>query len=80
MEEKIPTALKSIRLKCLDCSCGSSKEVELCPVTNCPLYPHRFGKSIARSGKQMSEEQRLAAKKRMQELHAKRKEERGLPE
>jgi len=40
----IPTPIKSIRLKCLDCVCGSPKEVELCPVTGCPLYLYRFGK------------------------------------
>lgn len=38
------TAIKAIRAKCLDCSGGSSKEVRLCPVTDCPLYPYRFGK------------------------------------
>ncbi len=38
------TQAKAIRLKCLDCSCWSSKEVELCPVRLCPLWPFRFGK------------------------------------
>ena len=36
--------LKAIRLKCLDCCAGQSAEVRLCPVTNCTLYPYRFGK------------------------------------
>jgi len=36
--------LNAIRRKCLDCSCGSSKEVELCTVTRCDLHPFRFGK------------------------------------
>ncbi len=40
------TPLKAIRAKCLDCSCGSSKEVRNCPIEKCPLYPHRFGKRI----------------------------------
>jgi len=40
----IQTPIKSIRLKCLDCSCGSPKEVELCGVTGCPLHSYRFGK------------------------------------
>jgi hypothetical protein len=40
----IPTPIKSVRLKCLDCCCSSPKEVELCPVTGCPLFPYRFGK------------------------------------
>jgi hypothetical protein len=38
------TPMKQIRRKCLDCSCNSSKEVELCPVINCPLYLYRFGR------------------------------------
>ncbi len=38
------TPIKAIRLKCLDCSAGSSKEVKLCPVSDCVLWPYRFGK------------------------------------
>jgi len=45
------TALKAIRLRCLDCSGGSSYEVKNCPcnrnegvLEKCPLYPFRFGK------------------------------------
>ena len=34
--------LKAIRDKCLDCSCGSRKEVEKCVIPDCPLYPFRF--------------------------------------
>jgi hypothetical protein len=36
--------LRRIRAKCLSCGCGSHKEVELCPVEACPLWPLRFGK------------------------------------
>jgi len=36
------TPLKAIRSQCLGC-CGSSKEVALCPVTQCPLWPYPFG-------------------------------------
>lgn len=43
MEEKRLTPIKAIRAKCLDCSCGSSDEVKLCPITSCPLYPYRLG-------------------------------------
>lgn len=46
-----PTPIKSIRLKCLDCCCGSPKEVELCPVVGCTLYPYRFGKRPTTSRK-----------------------------
>ena len=41
------TPIKAIRLKCLDCCCGSSKEVELCTVPKCTLWPYRFGKRPA---------------------------------
>lgn len=37
------TILKDIRGHCLECCCGSTKEVELCPV-ECSLKPFRFGK------------------------------------
>jgi len=45
------TPCKAIRLKCLDCSCGSSNEVKLCPILDCPLYPYRFGKNPAYAGR-----------------------------
>ena len=38
------TPMKAIRKKCLDCSGGSFKEVELCPIDDCFLYTYRFGK------------------------------------
>lgn len=37
------TPIKAIRAKCLECSCGSSMEVRMCQVTECPLYEYRFG-------------------------------------
>lgn len=36
--------LQAIRLKCLDCMCHQKKEVSLCPVKQCSLWPYRFGK------------------------------------
>jgi hypothetical protein len=44
------TPLKAIRKKCLDCMCGSAKEVRLCPSTDCPLYPFRMGHNSKRRG------------------------------
>jgi hypothetical protein len=38
------TPIKAIRKKCLECSNYQYKEVELCPIKDCPLYPYRFGK------------------------------------
>ena len=39
----IPTALKAIRLNCLECMGGSAKEVATCPSLKCNLFPFRFG-------------------------------------
>jgi len=35
---------KAIRLKCLDCCCGSAYEVGLCRIITCALWPYRRGK------------------------------------
>lgn len=42
---KTLTGMKAIREKCLQCSNWEYKEVELCPATDCALFPFRFGKS-----------------------------------
>jgi len=44
MEEQMNKS-QAIRAKCLDCS-GSPKEVTLCHVVDCPLWPFRFGYSV----------------------------------
>lgn len=36
--EKMATA---IHRHCLDCSGGCRKEVEACPIKDCPLWPYR---------------------------------------
>lgn len=41
----MPTPLKAIRAKCLECCNGSSHEASLCPCPNCALHPFRFGKN-----------------------------------
>lgn len=59
------TPLKAIRAKCLDCCVGSSKEVKLCPSSNCPLHIYRFGKMPKKSAtllKENSEKQLLDRK------------------
>jgi hypothetical protein len=38
------TRARAIRLKCLDCSNRQYREVRLCPVMDCPLWPYRHGK------------------------------------
>ncbi|MFX1538555.1 MAG: hypothetical protein ACFFDI_30560 [Promethearchaeota archaeon] len=37
--------LEAVRKYCLWCCCNQSKEVRLCPVNKCPLYPFRFGRN-----------------------------------
>lgn len=49
MKKKI-TPLKAIRLNCVQCSVNQPKEVRLCPITDCPLYPFRFGSNPNRKG------------------------------
>ena len=67
--------VKAIRKHCLECA-GSSKEVTLCPIQECPLYPFRYGKNPFHS-RTWTEEQRQAvaerfakAQRRRQENHA----------
>lgn len=40
------TPLRVIRLKCLECSTGSSFEVRNCIIPDCPFYFLRFGKRV----------------------------------
>lgn len=35
---------KAVRSKCIDCSGNQPKEVKLCTVTSCDLWPYRMGK------------------------------------
>ncbi|MBQ4424569.1 MAG: hypothetical protein II882_02395 [Lachnospiraceae bacterium] len=41
--ESVKTPIRAIRAHCLECSAGQYKEVKLCPVTQCQLYPYRLG-------------------------------------
>ena len=42
--ERVLTPIKSIRAKCLDCTCYQPKEIRECGITKCPLWPYRMGK------------------------------------
>ena len=37
------TPMKAIRKKCLECCNGQIKEVKMCEVKRCPLYPYKNG-------------------------------------
>lgn len=49
-EVKILTPVKAIRAHCLHCCGYSTKEVKLCTVTSCSLYPYRMGHRPGRNG------------------------------
>jgi hypothetical protein len=36
---------RAIKIKCLDCSGDSKKDVTVCQIVACPLWPFRFGYS-----------------------------------
>ena len=40
----VPTLIKIVRLKCLDCVCGSTKEIRLCTFSSCYSWPYRLGR------------------------------------
>ena len=48
--------LKALRLRCIDCSAGSSLEVRLCTAASCPSWPFRMGRNPWRAP--VSEERR----------------------
>ena len=64
------SALRAIRLKCMDCCCGSSNEVDLCTVDDCPLYSRRKGHNPIK--RIMSEENRIKAVERMKNWQKKK--------
>jgi len=71
------SALKAIRMKCLDCSAGNSNEVKLCPIKDCPLYKYRLGKNPYRKSK--TEKQINAARESMLNFHRNKKSDVKLP-
>jgi hypothetical protein len=52
MKQKIPVAtpIKSIRLKCLECTNYQYSLIAKCTCKNCPLYFYRFGNNPNRAG------------------------------
>ena len=49
--------VKAIRAKCLRCTCDNPVEVDKCPITDCPLYPFRYGKNPYRAKRVITPEQ-----------------------
>ena len=70
----IPSPVKAIRAKCLDCCYDQKDEVRLCPSTTCPLWPYRIGKNPNRT-RTMTDEQRKAAAERLAKVRRLKKGE-----
>ena len=62
---EILTPIKAIRAHCLDCMCGQSNEVKLCPSKDCSLYPYRLGKNPNIKPRELSDEQKAALRERL---------------
>ena len=64
--------MKAIRLKCLDCSCGSNEEVKNCFAKKCPLYQFRFGYKLDENGnrrkRDLTDEQRQKMAERLKKV------------
>jgi len=43
---EVATLRAAIRNNCLECCCGSAKDVRLCPCTGCWLWPYRHGSGL----------------------------------
>lgn len=61
--------IKYIRAYCIQCVANQPKEVELCPIEDCPLHPFRMGKNPFRKKveRNLTEEQRDELRSRLAE-------------
>ena len=66
MAERSNNPIKRIREYCIQCVADQPREVELCPITDCPLYDFRFGTNPYRTKRVVSEEQKEAFRSRME--------------
>jgi hypothetical protein len=57
--------LKAIRLRCLDCCCGSASEVRKCTAVACASWPFRMGVNPFREKRMLSPEQKAAMAERL---------------
>lgn len=65
--------VKAIREFCVECCfCGAVRAVNDCTSTGCPLYAFRLGKNPYRKKREMTEEQKEAAKIRFAEAKNKK--------
>lgn len=66
--------VKAIREFCLECCGDSPSGVKECTSVNCPLYPFRLGRNPYRAKREMTDEQKEAAKIRLAEARKQRKD------
>ena len=64
---------RAVKEKCVDCSGFSAKEVTLCQVFNCPLWPFRFGAGYSMGSKPFNERMERAKKQFPKEIEEIRK-------
>ena len=58
--------LKAIKLKCMDCCCGSWDEVKKCPSEKtCFLHPYRLGKNPFALKKKYNEEEKAKLREQL---------------
>ena len=74
-ERKRITPLSAIKKKCLDCCCGSAKEVRLCPSTSCPLFLFRTGHVPFSNRRSVTPEERERLVKQLEEARRRRRDE-----
>lgn len=67
VKRMITNPIKAIRAKCLECSCENPNEVRECPITDCALYPFRFGRNPYHK-RELSEEQKAILAERMRKI------------
>lgn len=68
--------VKAIRFFCLDCCGDSASAVKECTAKGCALYPFRLGTNPYRAKREMTDEQKEAAKARLSEARKKLNAER----
>lgn len=64
--EEITSPLMAIKQYCYECSGENRAEVKRCSSETCPLKPFRTGRNPFRKTRQLTEEEREAAAKRLE--------------
>ena len=60
------TSIKVMRQFCLDCMGGNKEAISECEISDCLIYPFRFGKNPARAGRGQSAEQMASLRSKKQ--------------